>query len=374
MVYREMGKTGEKVSALGFGCMRLPTLDNGIDIPQATRMLRHAIDNGVDYVDTAWGYHNGQSEPFVGEALKEGYREKVNLATKLPSWLIKSREDMDHYLDEQLKRLQTDVIDFYLLDALNKRFCDNLVKNNVFDFMDRAKSSGRIKHIGFSFHDTLETFKKIVDAYDWEFCQIQYNFLDTDYQAGTEGLNYAYKREMGVIVMEPLRGGKLVRRVPGDVQKIWDLAPQKRSAVEWALRWVWNNPAVGVVLSGMSSMEQVEQNLEIADAALPNSLTSQELSLIARVREIYISRIKINCTACGYCMPCPNNVAIPDSFEVYNDAAMFDDVEGARRAYNNFFKPENRASKCIECGRCEELCPQKIPIIEKLKEVAALLE
>jgi predicted aldo/keto reductase-like oxidoreductase len=374
MVHREIGKTGEKVSALGFGCMRLPTLDNGIDIPEATRMLRHAIDKGVDYVDTAWGYHNGQSEPFVGEALKDGYRKKVNLATKLPSWLIKSREDMDHYLNEQLKRLQTDVIDFYLLHALNGRFWDNLVKNNVFDFMDRAKRSGRIKHIGFSFHDTLETFKKIVDAYDWEFCQIQYNFLDTDYQAGTEGLNYAAEREMGVIVMEPLRGGKLVRRVPGDVQKIWDLAPQKRSPVEWALRWVWNDPAVGVVLSGMSNMENVEQNLEIADAALPNSLTSQELSLISRVREIYTSRIKVDCTACGYCMPCPNNVAIPDSFEVYNDAAMFDDVEGARRSYNNFFKPENRASKCVECGKCEELCPQKIPIIEKLKEVAALLE
>lgn len=374
MVRREMGKTGEKVSALGFGCMRLPTLDSGIDIPEATRMLRHAIDKGVDYVDTAWGYHNGQSEPFVGEALKDGYREKVNLATKLPSWLIKSHEDMDHYLNEQLKRLQTDVIDFYLLHALNGRFWDNLAKNNVFDFMDRAKRSGRIKHIGFSFHDTLETFKKIVDAYDWEFCQIQYNFLDTDYQAGTDGLNYAAERKMGVIVMEPLRGGKLVRRIPADVRKIWDLAPQKRSPVEWALRWVWNDPAVGVVLSGMSSMEQVEQNLEIAGAALPNSLTSQELSLIARVREIYISRIKINCTACGYCMPCPNNVAIPDSFEVYNDAAMFDDVEGARRSYSNFFKPENRASMCVECGRCEELCPQKIPIIEKLKEVAALLE
>ncbi|HNS67414.1 MAG TPA: aldo/keto reductase [Mesotoga infera] len=375
MIRREIGNTGEKVSALGFGCMRLPTLDEqSIDVEEATRMLRFAVDNGVDYVDTAWGYHNGQSEPFVGHALQNGYREKVNLATKLPSWLIKSREDMDYYLNEQLKRLRTDVIDFYLIHSLNKRFWKNLTEHDIFDFMDSALSSGRIKHIGFSFHDTVDVFKEIIDSYDWEFCQIQYNFLDTEHQAGFEGLKYAAGKGIGIVVMEPLRGGKLASNVREDILSIWRSTGIERSPAAWALRWVWNDPAVGVVLSGMSNMDQVKENIATAREALPDSLSASELAIVERVSEEYKKSIRVNCTGCNYCMPCPNGVAIPSCLEFFNDAYMFDSIEDHKNAYLRFIKEESRASNCIECGRCEELCPQGIPIIESLKEVAALFE
>lgn len=375
MIRREMGKTGEKVSALGFGCMRLPTRDDqSIDVDEATRMLRFAIDNGVDYVDTAWGYHNGQSEPFVGSALQDGYRDKVNLATKLPSWLIKCREDMDYYLNEQLRRLRTDVIDFYLIHALNRRYWKNLKEHDIFEFMDSALASGRIRHIGFSFHDTLDVFKEIIDSYGWEFCQIQYNFVDTEHQAGLEGLKYAADKGIGVAVMEPLRGGKLATNVRDDILSIWTSSGIDRTPAAWALRWVWNDPDVGVVLSGMSTMDQVRENIKTAREASPNFMSSSELAIVDRVREEYKKRIKVSCTGCSYCMPCPSGVAIPTCFDFFNDAYMFDSIEDHKKAYLRSVKKENRASLCVECGRCEELCPQNIPIIEQLKEVSSLFE
>ena len=375
MIRREMGKTGEKVSALGFGCMRLPTRDDqSIDVDEATRMLRFAIDNGVDYVDTAWGYHNGQSEPFVGSALQDGYRDKVNLATKLPSWLIKCREDMDYYLNEQLRRLRTDVIDFYLIHALNRRYWKNLKEHDIFEFMDSALASGRIRHIGFSFHDTLDVFKEIIDSYGWEFCQIQYNFVDTEHQAGLEGLKYAAGKGIGVAVMEPLRGGKLATNVRDDILSIWTSSGIDRTPAAWALRWVWNDPDVGVVLSGMSTMDQVRENIETAREASPYSMSSSELTIVDKVREEYKKRIKVSCTGCSYCMPCPSGVAIPTCFDFFNDAYMFDSIEDHKKAYLRSVKKENRASLCVECGRCEELCPQNIPIIEQLKEVSSLFE
>lgn len=375
MIRREMGKTGEKVSALGFGCMRLPTRDDqSIDVDEATRMLRFAIDNGVDYVDTAWGYHNGQSEPFVGSALQDGYRDKVNLATKLPSWLIKCREDMDYYLNEQLRRLRTDVIDFYLIHALNRRYWKNLKEHDIFEFMDSALASGRIRHIGFSFHDTLDVFKEIIDSYGWEFCQIQYNFVDTEHQAGLEGLKYAAGKGIGVAVMEPLRGGKLATNVRDDILSIWTSSGIDRTPAAWALRWVWNDPDVGVVLSGMSTMDQVRENIKTAREASPNFMSSSELAIVDRVREEYKKRIKVSCTGCSYCMPCPSGVAIPTCFDFFNDAYMFDSIEDHKKAYLRSVKKENRASLCVECGRCEELCPQNIPIIEQLKEVSSLFE
>ncbi|WP_334103150.1 aldo/keto reductase [Mesotoga prima] len=375
MIRREMGKTGEKVSALGFGCMRLPTRDDqSIDVDEATRMLRFAIDNGVDYVDTAWGYHNGQSEPFVGSALQDGYRDKVNLATKLPSWLIKCREDMDYYLNEQLRRLRTDVIDFYLIHALNRRYWKNLKEHDIFEFMDSALASGRIRHIGFSFHDTLDVFKEIIDSYGWQFCQIQYNFVDTEHQAGLEGLKYAAGKGIGVAVMEPLRGGKLATNVRDDILSIWTSSGIDRTPAAWALRWVWNDPDVGVVLSGMSTMDQVRENIETAREASPYSMSSSELAIVDKVREEYKKRIKVSCTGCSYCMPCPSGVAIPTCFDFFNDAYMFDSIEDHKKAYLRSVKKENRASLCVECGRCEELCPQNIPIIEQLKEVSSLFE
>lgn len=376
MLFRKMNKVESDLSILGFGCMRLPvTKDGNIDENQATDMLRYAIDHGVNYVDTAYPYHNGESEPFVGRALQGEYREKVNLATKLPSWLIKSRADMDRYLDEQLRRLQTDHIDFYLVHGLMKPFWENLSTLGVTDFLDSAIADGRIKYAGFSFHDELALFKEIVDAYDWTFCQIQYNFMDEQNQAGTEGLRYAADHGLGIVVMEPLHGGMLTRDIPS-INNIWKKAPVRRSLPDWALRWVWNHPEVTVVLSGMSSFEQVEQNVGYAKSGLPNSLSQEELSLFKEVEIEYKKRIKIPCTGCRYCTPCPSNVSIPECFEMYNQGCMFEASDAASLQYDFALSgfltgSPGFASQCQECGECEEKCPQGIPIREYLKKVAA---
>jgi uncharacterized protein len=281
MLYRKMNKAAPGLSILGFGCMRLPVNENGqIDEEQATGMLRYAIDHGVNYVDTAYPYHNGESEPFVGRALEGGYREKVHLATKLPSWLITSREDMDRYLDEQLVRLKTDHVDFYLVHGLNRPFWENLSGLGVTDFLDGAIADGRILHAGFSFHDNTSLFKEIVDAYDWTFVQIQYNFMDDHYQAGTVGLEYAAKKGLGIVVMEPIRGGLLARDLAG-IQEIWQKAKVWRSPAEWALRWVWNHPEVTVVLSGMSTPESGRMSLS-PKAALQTHLPRQSSPCSAR--------------------------------------------------------------------------------------------
>lgn len=330
MLYRRMNKAASDLSILGFGCMRLPvTKECHIDEKQATEMLRYAIDRGVNYVDTAYPYHNGESEPFVGRALEGGYRERVFLATKLPSWLIKSRQDMDRYLDEQLEKLQTDHIDFYLVHGLMKPFWESLRPLGVTDFLDDALADGRIKYAGFSFHDELALFKEIVDAYDWTFCQIQYNFMDEQNQAGTEGLRYAADRGLGVVVMEPLRGGMLAKEI-ASINEIWKKAPVPRSLSEWALRWVWNHPEVTVVLSGMSSFEQVRQNIEYAERGFPDSLSQEELGLFGEAEIEYRKRIKVHCTGCRYCMPCSSNVSIPECLEMCNQGCMFDarDVAG----------------------------------------------
>jgi predicted aldo/keto reductase-like oxidoreductase len=373
MLYRTMKKANKDLSILGFGCMRLPVLENGhVNEPEATRMVRHAIDQGVNYVDTAWPYHNGESEPVVGRALLDGYREKVSLATKLPSWLVEKRKDMDKYLDEQLKKLQTDHIDFYLVHSLMKDSWEKMESLGVKDFLDDAISDGRITYAGFSFHDRYPVFKKIVDAYDWTFCQIQYNYMDEKYQAGTAGLRYAAKKGLGVVIMEPLRGGLLSKQVPAALD-IWAKAQEKRSPAEWGLRWVWDHPEVSVVLSGMSNMAQVEENLASADNGLPGSFTKKDLALVNKVKRLFRGRTKVPCTGCGYCKPCPNGVDIPECFSIYNIAYMYEDTGHAKTMYK-FAARGGEASKCLECGLCESLCPQCIPIPEKLKEVKALFE
>ncbi len=261
MLYRKIPKNRDELSILGFGCMRLPAKEDGtIDEERATKQVRYAIDHGVNYVDTAWPYHIGQSEPFLGRALVDGYREKVKLATKLPSWMVKSREDMDKFLNAQLEKLKTDQIDYYLIHALVGELWDNVEKLGVADFLDKAKADGQIVNAGFSFHGAADDFKRIVDAYEWDFCQIQYNFLDEKNQAGTEGLEYAASKDLGIIIMEPLRGGNLASSVPAAVKEIWDEALTKRTAAEWALHWVWNHPEVTVVLSGMKEESNIEEN------------------------------------------------------------------------------------------------------------------
>lgn len=381
MLYRKMPKNGDELSILGFGCMRLAvTADGAIDEERAKKQVRHAIDRGVNYVDTAWPYHMGKSEPFLGRALADGYREKVKIATKLPSWLIEGREDMDKFLKAQLEKLGTDHIDYYLVHGLSGLLWDKVEKLGSADFLDKAKADGRIINAGFSFHGTGEDFKRIVDGYDWDFCMIQYNFMDEKNQAGTEGLEYAASKGLGVFVMEPLLGGCLARSVPPAIEEIWNQAEEKRTPAEWALRWVWNRPDVTLVLSGMNEETQIEENLAIADRADPKSLTEAELRLVGKVAQKYRELIKVGCTGCGYCMPCPEGVDIPACFDAYNTLHMFGNVDGTKFQYAIQFSgilsggKTGFASQCIECGQCMEKCPQNLKIPDLLGNVAEELE
>ena len=383
MQYRKLKKTGESLSVLGFGCMRLPVINDEptrVNDELAIPMLRKAIDSGVNYVDTAYPYHSndlalpGESEPFVGRALRDGYRDKVRIATKLPPWLLQNRDDMERILDHQLERLQTGTIDNYLLHGLNSMSWPKLQQFGVFEFVERALGDGRIKQIGFSFHDGPELFREIVDAYDWSFCQIQYNYLDENNQAGKSGLEYAAEKGLGVVIMEPLRGGNLANRLPEDAAKILAGGAVERSHAEWALRWVWNHPEVTTVLSGMSEMAEVEENLRIAADAGEDSLTDDELLRIDKVKKIFRERMKIPCTKCRYCMPCPEGVDIPGNLSSYNEYHLFT-AERHRltttRLYGLLVPAGARPDKCTECGRCLEHCPQQINIPEELKNVAA---
>ncbi len=365
MQYRPFGKLDWKVSALGFGCMRLPIIDGkpgNIDQEKTTEMIRTAIEGGVNYFDTAYVYHDQQSEAALGKALQGGYRERVKVATKSPIWLINEVVDFDRMLDEQLKRLQIDAIDFYLLHALDSGSWPKVQKMELIKRSEAAIKDGRIRHIGFSFHDNLDLFKQIVDAYDaWDFCQIQYNYMDIDFQAGTEGLKYAADKGLAVVIMESLRGGKLAADLPS-TRPLWDSASKKRSPAEWALQWLWNQPEVSTTLSGMSTLEQVKENLVSANQSGVGSLMADELALIDRAREVINSLSPIPCTKCEYCMPCPNGVNIPYNFDIYNQAAMFNDLGQSRFMYNNWVAQDQKAVNCIQCDECLSKCPQHIPI------------
>jgi predicted aldo/keto reductase-like oxidoreductase len=359
--------------------MRFPTrsgsrLNSDIDEAEAMRMVRYAIDNGVNYVDTAYVYHEGQSEIVLGKALKDGYRERVRLATKLPVWLVEGSGDFDRLLDEQLTKLQTDHIDFYLLHALGmSRWQDIVLKHGILGRAEAALADGRIRNLGFSFHDAYDAFETIVNGSDlWSFCQIQYNYMDTENQAGTRGLKLAASKGLAVVVMEPLMGGRLADP-PKDIRETMESFPLRRSPAEWALQWLWDQPEVSVVLSGMSTMAQVEENLFAADRSRNEDLSPAEMALIAEVREKYSTRIVIPCSKCNYCMPCPNGLNIPANFEFYNYAHLYENVGDARFRYEIFLKESERAGACIDCGVCEEICPQKIAISDWMPKVAALL-
>ncbi len=375
MQYRKFGNLDWQASALGFGCMRLPTIGGEsarIDESEATRMLRYAIDRGVNYVDTAYGYHGGNSERLVGKALKDGYRDRVRLATKLPTWLVKAPSDFDRLLNEQLEKLQTDHIDIYLLHSLDAGMWQTMLANDVLASAEGALADGRIASFGFSFHDALPALKTIVDGYDrWAMCQIQYNYMNEQEQAGTEGLQYAASKGLAVVIMEPLLGGRLVNSPPA-VRDIWEAAPVRRSAAEWALQWLWNKPEVSLVLSGMTTMTQVEENLGSAERSRVGGMSAAELAVVARARDAYAGLSPIPCTKCEYCMPCPNGVNIPGNFEIYNEGSMFAEPERARNRYQRL-KEGSRASDCIACRQCEERCPQRIPISEWMPTVHEVL-
>lgn len=368
MKFREFGKSGLKVSALGFGCMRFPILEenNAIDEPEAIRMVRYAIDNGVNYIDTAWPYHGGNSEPVVGKALQDGYREKVVLATKLPIYSVKTAEDFDGFLNQQLEKLQTDHIDIYMVHALNRQRWTFAKELGILDWLQKPKEDGRVGQIGFSFHDQYEVFEEIINDYDqWDFCQIQYNYMDINEQAGVKGLKLAAEKALAVIIMEPLMGGKLAD-VPAPVEKIFKSADADRTPVDWALQWLWDQPEVAVILSGMSTMEQVEQNLVSASNSGVGTMTDAEKAVINEARKVYKNLMPIHCTNCQYCLPCPSGVFIPRIFEHYNRGVAFDNFGTSRFRYGQM-PAEEHADMCVECGQCEEACPQNLDIIEWLK-------
>lgn len=362
MENRKFGNTGLTPSILGFGMMRLKKREDGsIDEQWAIETLRSAIDRGLSYVDTAYAY--GDSERVTGLCLQDGYREKVTLATKMPVSMLKCEEDFERILDEELQRLQTDHIDVYLLHALSDERWENyVVKYNVLAHMEKAKREGKIRHIGFSFHDSYDSFIRILDAYDgWEFCQIMLNYQDVNYQAGIAGLEEAHERGLAVVIMEPLRGGALAN-VPKDVAA---LLP--RGVVESALDFLWNMPQVNVVLSGMSTTEQVEQNLSYAEKAHAGMLTDEEVHSMLMAGNKMRMRISVPCTACNYCNVCPNEIAIPDIFAMFNRAQLDGDGVRARTEYQAL--GERNQSGCIECGACVAACPQHINIPEELKKV-----
>ena len=386
MLYRPFGRTGEQVSILGFGCMRLPVIDGDheeIDVPLATEMLHHAIDHGVNYVDTAYPYHSGPkhgmpgaSEGFVGNALAGGYRDKVMIATKQPPWLVNSRKDMEEILEDQLQRLRTDHIDCYLLHGMNAEQFQRLVGIGALELLTDAKRKGKIRYAGFSFHDEGPAFAPIVDAYDWDFCQIQYNYMDTEYQAGKAGLDYAASRGLGVIVMEPIKGGRLAVQPPAAIQGLWDAAPVKRTPAAWALRFVWNDPKVSTLLSGMSNMEQLVENVALASKGHADSLGAEESAVIERVREEYRKRTIVDCTACRYCLPCPEGIDIPKMFSFLNDSVLFGNLDEERKGYQLevHIGVTAPASACAECGECVEKCPQQLDVPAELKAVVKAFE
>jgi predicted aldo/keto reductase-like oxidoreductase len=344
--------------------MRLPTLGgdrSNVDEAEAIRMLHYAFDHGVNYADSAYGYHGGNSERVLGKALKGGYRDKVKVATKFPTRLLQGEDDFDRILDEQLARLQVDHIDRYLLHGLRAPRWELVQRYDVLSRAELAIADGRIGCLGFSFHDSFDVFKEILDSYDgWTFCQIQYNYMNEEYQAGTKGLEYAAAKGLAVVVMEPLLGGKLVDP-PQPIQDLWDTSAKARTPADWALQWQWNKPEVSLVLSGMSAMEHVVQNVASAESSGVGTLTADELALIGQVRDRYEELCPVPCTGCGYCMPCPNGVDIPRSFSTFNTGAMYNSYDDARRRYRRVAE-EARANACIQCRACEELCPQDIEV------------
>jgi len=375
MLTKGWNTTGDQVSILGFGAMRLPVTEEGkIDEPKAIKMIRQGIDGGINYLDTAWPYHGGQSEEVCAKVMKDGYREKVFIATKLPSWELNADEDMMRILDEQLAKLEVDYIDYYLLHALNEDFWSRYKRFNYKEFIAKAKAQGKIRHIGFSFHDKQELFFQIIDDYDWDFCQIQMNYMDKEYQAGEKGLVYAHEKGIPVIIMEPLRGGLLAKEPPKEIAQLMVQSQRDFSPAEWALRYLWDREEVSLILSGMSLPEQVEENVKIARQAGVGNLSDKDRQIISRFEEVYNSRLRVNCTSCGYCMPCPSGVNIPQMFSAYNRDSVFDDFEGAKDQVMKWHKPEERPSACTECGICVDKCPQNIDIPQMLKKVGDLLE
>ncbi|MBT3381644.1 MAG: aldo/keto reductase [Lentisphaerae bacterium] len=373
MNYRNFGRLDFQVSALGFGCMRLPVIDgdmNNIDEALAIDMIRYGIDHGVNYIDTAYPYHGGNSERVLGKALKGGYREKVKVATKLPTWAVHEPADFDRLLEEQLERLQLDAVDVYLLHNLKTTNWSKLCDLGVRSWLDRILAEGKTDHVGFSYHDHFELFTAIIGGYDnWAMAQIQYNYVNEEVQAGTKGLEYAADQGLAVVIMEPLLGGCLATPSTS-AQVVFDASGSKRTPADWALQWLWNKPEVSTVLSGMSTMRHVVENVASAGRSEVGGFSDSDLQVIADVAREYNSLNVIPCTGCGYCTPCPTGVDIPQNFQLYNDTVVFGGNQATlnRNLYSGM-PTEAKANACVACGKCEDKCPQKIAIREWLPKV-----
>ena len=367
MKYRTMRFIGgeENVSLLGLGCMRFPLKEDGnIDEVQAEAMIERAINAGINYIDTAYPYHKGESEPFLGRALKKYPRNSFYLATKLPVWLVNSVEDAERLFKEQLSRLQTKYIDYYLLHALDAGRWEKLVKEGIIQWAEEKKASGQIRHLGFSFHDTYPVFRKILTYRQWDFCQIQYNYIDTDHQATQQGLDYAAAKGLGVIVMEPLLGGKLAN----PPKMVAGVLSREKTPVEWALDFVWNQPGVSLLLSGMSTEQQAEDNLAYASRSSAGMLDAAALAMFDEAKRVYDKMPLVPCTHCEYCMPCPFGVNIPETFVCYNKTVS----QGMKSAAADYTALQGKAEFCRACRRCESLCPQHIKISEEMPAIRKL--
>ncbi|MBQ6165621.1 MAG: aldo/keto reductase [Clostridia bacterium] len=369
MKYRTMGKLGVQASAFGLGCMRFngeASGDSTIDEEKAISLIRRAIDGGVNYIDTAYVYLNKTSEIVLGKALRDGYREKVTIATKMPLGAVKDRESMEALLAEELRKLQTDHIDFYLMHGLNRKEWESFKAIGAPEFFEDMKREGKIRFKCFSFHGPYEDFEYILNDYDWDMVQIQYNFMDIENQAGLRGLKLAGEKGIPVVIMEGLLGGRL-SKAPENVQALYDAFPVKRSAVEWAFRWLCNHPEVSVVLSGCNEPEQIEENLRIFDTVEAGVMTEDELRLMENVRKAYLDRTKIGCTGCKYCMPCPNGVNIPGIFSVWNNVSLYCTDPAKDWGLKRIRENNAGADQCVGCGACEDACPQHLEIIEQLQ-------
>ena len=370
MKYRNFGKLGIQGSAFGLGCMRFNGAASGdsiIDEQKAISLIRRAIDGGVTYMDTAYVYLDRTSEIVLGKALRDGYREKVTIATKMPMEYVHNREEMQALLDEELSKLQTDHIDFYLMHGINREKWEYFRSIGAREFFEDMKREGKIRFKCFSFHGPYDEFEYIINDWDWDMVQIQYNFMDVDNQAGTKGLELAGRLGIPVVIMEGLLGGRLAK-APDNVQALYDAFPVKRSPVEWAFRWLCNHPEVATVLSGCNEVSQIDDNLRIFDTVEPGIMTADELKLMDDVRAAYMSRTKIGCTGCRYCMPCPNGVNIPGIFAAWNNVSLYGVDPRHDWGFNQILEKGEGADNCVECGACEAACPQHLNIIEKLKE------
>ena len=367
MQYRTFNKTGEKISLMGLGTMRLPVNNDGsINEDEAIEMIRYAIDNGVNYVDTAYMYHNGESEVIVGKALKDGYREKVILADKLPVWFTREESGLADIFETQLKRLDVEDIDMYLLHNVTRPIWKIANKFNAMDFIEKKKAEGKIKHIGFSFHDDLALFKEVADAYDWDFCQIQLNYMDTEWQAGLEGLKYVANKGIPVVIMEPLKGGRLTDKLPESIETLFASLDIDRTPADWALRWLANFPEILTILTGVSNIKQAKENIATLSDAKPNSLTEKELTVIQQIADTYNNLIRYDCTTCNYCMPCPERLNIPHVMNIYNEWFLFAQSQKTKDDFKMYF-PKG-VSACTKCRVCEEKCPQHLKISEMMEK------